>query len=96
LIIQSKPHLKGLVLITPFFLDLPKADKMRGRMDEYAEIVRTLAHKHGAILVDSQAAYDVMLQDLHGYELSSDRVHLNHLGSIVLACAFLKAIGYEW
>jgi len=96
LITQTKPGLKGLVLITPFFLDLHKADKMRARIDEYGDLVRGLASKHDAILVDSQAAFDAILQDVHGYLLSGDRVHLNPLGSVVLARAFLKAIGYEW
>lgn len=96
LITQTKPGLKGLVLITPFFLDLNKADKMRARIDEYAELIRGLAKKHQAILVDSQATFDAILQDVHGYMLSGDRVHLNPLGNMVLARAVLKAIGYEW
>lgn len=96
LISATRSSLKGLVLITPFFLDLNRNDAMRARIDEYGEIVKGLAKKHDAILVDSQAAYDEILADVHGYALSGDRVHLNSLGNMVLARAFLKAIGFAW
>ncbi len=86
----------GLILITPFFLELRTNDPMRARMDEYGAIVRKLASKHKAILVDSQAAFDVVLKDLPSAMINWDRVHLNHIGSAVLARAVLNAVGFQW
>lgn len=86
----------GLILITPFFLELRTNDPMRARMDEYGAIVKRLAAKHRAILVDSQAAFDVVLKDLPSAMINWDRVHLNHIGSAVLARAVLTAVGFEW
>ena len=97
LLAGTAPTLKGgLVLITPFFLELRTDDPMRARMDEYGAIVKRLATKHKAILVDSQAAFNVVLKDLPSAMINWDRVHLNHIGAAVLAPAVLTAVGFEW
>lgn len=97
LLTSTAPTLTGgLILITPFFLELRTNDPMRARMDEYGAIVKRLAAKHRAILVDSQAAFDVVLKDLPSAMINWDRVHLNHIGAAVLARAVLTAVGFEW
>lgn len=96
LVQTTKPTLKGLILMTPYFIEPNREDPMRKMMDQYSEVVRKLAEKHDAILVDTQAAFDVVLADLHPMALAWDRVHPNRAGHMVLARAFLKAIGYEW
>lgn len=94
---QTRPTLKGgLILITPFLLELRADDPMRARMDEYGAIVKRMAKKHDAILVDSQAAFNVVLKDLPSQAINGDRVHLNHIGAAVLARAVLTAVGFGW
>jgi lysophospholipase L1-like esterase len=97
LLAKTVPLLKGgLILITPFFLEARTNDPMRARMDEYGAIVKKLAARHNAILVDSQAAFDMVLKDLPSAMINWDRVHLNHIGAAVLARAVLSAVGFEW
>lgn len=97
LLAKTVPLLKGgLILITPFFLEARTNDPMRARMDEYGAIVKRLAAKHGAVLVDSQAAFDVVLKDLPSAMINWDRVHVNHVGAAVLARAVLNALGFAW
>ena len=96
LIRTTLPMLKGLVLMTPYFIEPNRADAMRDMMDRYGAVVRDLAGKYGAILVDTQAAFDEVLEGLHPMALAGDRVHPNLTGHLVLARAFLKAIGYAW
>jgi lysophospholipase L1-like esterase len=55
--------------------------------------VRELARKHGAIFVDTQAAFDHVLRHVHPMALAWDRVHPNLTGHMVLARAFLHAVG---
>jgi lysophospholipase L1-like esterase len=94
---RTRPTLKGgLILITPFLLELRTDDPMRARMDEYGAIVRRMAKKHDAILVDSQAAFNAVLKDLPSQAINGDRVHLNHIGAAVLARAVLTAVGFGW
>lgn len=92
----AQRSLKGLILMTPYFIEPNRAEPMRTMMDQYSAAVRQLAEKHQAILVDTQAAFDVILADLHPMMLAWDRVHPTPAGHMILAQAFLKAIGYKW
>jgi lysophospholipase L1-like esterase len=95
LIVQTKGELDGLVLMTPFHIEDNPADTMRARMDEYGGIVKRLADKHGAIFVDTQAAFSDAMKFYHSASLSGDRIHPNVVGHLVLARAFLSSIGFE-
>lgn len=92
----TKPVVKGLILMTPYFIEPNQADPMRARMNEYGASVKRIAGKYQAVLVDTQAAFDRVLAQLHPMTLAWDRVHPTHAGHMVLAQAFLQAIGYEW
>jgi lysophospholipase L1-like esterase len=96
LVEQTLPTVKGMVLMTPYFIEPNRQDAMRARMDQYSQVVRGLAAKYGAVLVDTQAAFDELLGSLHPMSLAWDRVHPNAIGHMVLAKAFLKAIGFVW
>ena len=93
---RVRPALEGLVLLTPFFLELNRQDAMRARMDAYGAAVKRLAARHDAVLVDTQAAFDAILATCHPAAIAGDRVHPNHVGHMVLARAFLKAIDFAW
>ena len=92
LVEQTQPHLKGLVLMTPYFIEPNLNDPMRARMDQYGEVVRELAKKRSTLFVDTQAAFDQVLRHLHPMSLAWDRVHPNQAGHMVIARAFLKVI----
>lgn len=92
----TKPQLKGLLLLTPFYLEPQATDAMRARMDQYGKIVLAIAKKHGAIGVDTQAAFDRVLKHQHSSNLSWDRVHPNSVGHMVITHAILDAIGFVW
>jgi lysophospholipase L1-like esterase len=92
----TRPRVKGLILMTPYFVESDRNVPMRAMMDRYGGVVRNLAEKYQAVLVDTQAAIDRALRDRSPDDLASDRVHLNALGHMVLARAFLQALGYSW
>lgn len=96
LIQQVQARLNGLVLMTPYFLELNRHEPMRALMDQYGTVVRELAAQHHALLVDTQAAFDQVLQRLHPMHLALDRIHLNMTGHMILTRAFLHSIGYVW
>lgn len=96
LVEKTRPLVKGLVLMTPFHIENLKEDAMRKRMTQYGDVVRKLAPKVGAVLVDTQAAFDEVLAHMHSSALAWDRVHPNQGGHMVIARAWLKAVGYAW
>lgn len=93
---SALPMLKGIVLMTPFFIETNREDEMRKMMDEYGNIVKRVAQRFDAVFVDTQAAIDEVLKHMHPMQLADDRVHPNPKGHMILARAFLKAIGFEW
>ncbi len=96
LLAQTRPQLKGLVLMSPYLIEPNRAEPMRAMMDKYGAAVRELAQKHSAIFVDTQAAFDEVLQFIHPMTLAWDRVHPTQAGHAILARAFLKAINFAW
>lgn len=96
LLAKTRPVLKGLVLMTPYFIEPNRKDPMRARMDEYGRIVKKAAAKHKAVFVDTQAAFDAILKHCHPAALAWDRIHPNQVGHMVLARAFLSALDFSW
>ena len=93
LVTATMPKVKGLVLMSPFYIEPNRADAMRRRMDEYGAIVKATAAQHGAMFIDTQAAFDAVLQHVHANALAWDRVHPNNTGHAIIARAFLNAVG---
>jgi lysophospholipase L1-like esterase len=97
LVVMTKPSLKGLILMTPYYIEPNRSEPVRAMMDEYGAAVKRIAEKHQAVLVDTQAAFDEVLQYEHSSAFALDRVHPNtQAGHMILARAFVRAIGYEW
>ena len=96
LVAKTRPLVKGLVLMTPFYLEPHKGDAMRAQMDRYGQVVKKLAAAHDAILVDTQSAFDRIMEHTYPAAIAWDRVHPNHIGTAVLARAFLHAVGFDW
>lgn len=92
----TRPSLNGLILMTPYFIEPNRTEPMRKMMDRYSASVQQLAEKYQALFVDTQAAFDAVLVNLHPMALAWDRVHPTHAGHMILARSFLKAIEYEW
>ncbi|MCE9589518.1 MAG: SGNH/GDSL hydrolase family protein [Planctomycetes bacterium] len=95
LVTQTKPLVKGLVLMTPFYIEPNKRDGMRATMDRYGAAVKKLAAKHGTHAVDTQAAFDAVLKHYYPATLAWDRVHPTQTGHMVLARAFLNGVGFK-
>lgn len=96
LVASTLPRVKGMILITPFYLEPSRQDAMRAMMDSYGAVVRNVARRHGTAFVDSQAAFDKLLDVIYPAAISWDRVHLNHVGAMALARAIAQAIEVRW
>ncbi len=87
---------KGVVLMTPYYIEPNPRDAMRARMDEYGAIVKKIASKHRQPLVDTQAALAPALAAYYPATLSWDRVHPSQPGHMILAKALLDALDFSW
>jgi lysophospholipase L1-like esterase len=93
---QTRRSLKGLVMMTPYFIEPNPSDPMRNLMDAYSMVVKKLAQEFDAVFVDVQAAFDQYLAHRPNQSLCGDRVHPNKTGHMIIAKAFLTAIGFDW
>lgn len=96
LVAESRPHCRGLVLLTPFYIEPARQDAMRAMMDRYGAAVRRVAAASETVFVDTQAAFDRILGHIYPAALAWDRVHPGTSGHMVLARAFLHAVEYDW
>ncbi|MEF3304540.1 SGNH/GDSL hydrolase family protein [Paenibacillus sp. GYB003] len=96
LIELTKPVVKKLVLMTPFYIEPNRDDPMRAMMDRYGRVVEKLAGEAGAVFVDTQKAFDAVLPHYYPAALAWDRVHPSMTGHMVLARAFLNEVGFDW
>lgn len=96
LVKEVQPQLKGLVLMTPYFIEQNKTDAMRTMMNQYGLAVKKIAQKYNTILVDTQSAFDEILEHYYSSAICWDRIHPNIFGHTVLARAFLNAVDFNW
>lgn len=96
LVARTKPHVKGIVLMAPFYIEANPEDPMRKTMDVYGGIVKRIAEEHGTVFIDTQAAWTTVLEHTYPAALAWDRVHPNQTGHMVLARAFLQGTGFTW
>ncbi|MBS0632949.1 MAG: SGNH/GDSL hydrolase family protein [Verrucomicrobia bacterium] len=93
LVEASRARIPNIILMTPFYIEPNRADAMRARMDEYGAIVKKTAAQHNVRFIDTQAAFDAVLQHMHANAIAWDRVHPNNIGHAVLARAVLNHLG---
>jgi lysophospholipase L1-like esterase len=96
LVTKTRPLVKGLILMTPYYIEPNQKDDMRATMDEYGSVVKRIAENNNAIFIDTQAAIDHALKYSYPAALSWDRVHPNMTGHAILARAFLNGAGFAW
>lgn len=94
--LQSKTKVKGIFLLTPYYMEPNSSDPMRKKMDEYSSICRKLAKDFGCILVDFQDLYNRFLQHRHSSCIAWDRVHPNQMGATLMAKEFLSHCAFNY
>lgn len=95
LIEKTKDKVKGMILMTPYYMEPLKEDMMRKQMDIYTEIVKKLAKEYGLLCVDLQSVFDKYLKVRHSSYITWDRVHPNQTGALLIADEFMKTVGFE-
>lgn len=93
---RTVPYVKGVTLMTPYYMEPLKEDMMRKRMDEYVAAVKRIAKDYGFICIDLQRVFDEYLKVRHSSYLTWDRVHPNGTGATLIAMEFLKEVGFDF
>ena len=91
-----KDKVKGIFILTPYYMEPNRADPMRAKMDEYVAICKKLAEKHNCILVDFQKMYEDFFKYKHSSFIAWDRVHPNQMGATLMAKTFLDQCEFDY
>lgn len=83
------------ILVDPYVIETNRQDPFRAMMDQYIECVHRLAAEFDAVSVRTQDAFDAALAGQPSEFWAGDRVHPQPYGHMVIALAFLKAVGFE-
>ena len=96
MILKLKNKVKGIFILSPYIIEQNREDAMRKRMDEYVEICRKLADKHGCTFVDFQKMYEDYCKKRYSGYIAWDRIHPNQIGATLMAREFLKHCGFDY
>lgn len=96
MILMVRDSVKGIFILSPYYMEPNRQDKMRARMDEYVEICGKLAEEYGCRFVDFQKMYEDYCSILHSSRIAWDRVHPNQIGSTLMARAFLDQCEFDY
>ena len=96
MILAVKDRVKGVFLLSPYYMEPNREDAMRARMDEYVAICKRLAEKHGCVFVDFQRLYEDYCRVRHSSFIAWDRVHPNQIGALLMAREFLSHCGFDY
>ena len=96
MILKVKDNVKGIFILTPYYMEPNREDMMRKRMDEYGAICKKLAEKYGCIFVDFQKMYEDYCKIRHSSYIAWDRIHPNQVGATLMAREFLKKCEFEY
>lgn len=96
MILKVKDKVKGVFILSPYYIEANRADFMRARMDQYTAICKKLSDKYGCRFVDFQKMYEDFCKVRHSSCIAWDRVHPNQMGATMMAKEFLKQCEFDF
>jgi len=96
MILALKGKVKGIFLLSPYYIESNREDMMRARMDEYVAICERLAKKHDCIFVNFQKMFEEYCKHRHSSIIAWDRVHPNQIGATLMAKEFLRHCDFDF
>ena len=96
MILAVKDSVKGIFLMTPYYMETNAEDGMRKRMDEYGAVCRKLAVKYGCVFIDLQETFNHYFRFRHSTYIAWYRIHPSLVGATIIAREFLKHCGFDY
>lgn len=96
MILKIKDKVKGIFIISPYYIEANREDFMRKRMDEYVTICKKLACKYSLYFIDFQKMFEDFCKIQHSSKIAWDRVHPNRMGAMLQAKEFLKSVDFDF
>lgn len=75
-----------------FYLEVNNNDKMKQQIDTYNTVIEELAKKYAIPYLNVQKEMEKIIEGENSYFISTDRVHLNHIGNTYLGKQVLSFV----
>ncbi|GIN70686.1 lipase [Bacillus sp. J14TS2] len=85
-----------LILMEPTIIEENLESEGNQKLVDYVQIVRRLAKKYNAILVPTHQAFQNYLLSGNSHKLTTDGVHMNSAGDMLMAKTWMKACESLW
>lgn len=92
---KAKEGVRGIFILSPYYMEPLKDDPMRARMDEYGNVCRELCSEYSVEFIDLQAMFDKYFKYRHSSFIAWDRIHPNQIGATLIAKEFLSHCGFD-
>lgn len=92
---KAKEGVRGIFILSPYYMEPLRDDPMRARMDEYGNVCRELSEECGVEFIDLQAMFDKYFKYRHSSFIAWDRIHPNQIGATLIAREFLLHCGFD-
>lgn len=96
MVISLKDNVKGIFIMSPYYMEPFKDDPMRKRMQEYSQICKNISEKYGCRFIDIQNMFDDYFKVRHSTSVAWDRVHPNQVGAVLIAREFLRCCDFDF
>lgn len=80
-----------IILMEPTIIEENLNSVGNENLKPYVEIVNTLAEKYDAVLVQTHRSFTKYVEANNGYQVTTDGVHMNSAGNMLMATCWLEA-----
>ncbi len=91
----QKIHGAQIILLEPTIIEENLNSEGNKKLRDYVEVIRRLALEFQAILVPTHQVFLEYIKKDNGYPLTTDGVHMNSAGNVLMAKTWIKAVGKQ-
>ncbi|HZH63000.1 MAG TPA: SGNH/GDSL hydrolase family protein, partial [Metabacillus sp.] len=93
LLTQVKEHTNArIILMEPTVIEEDLQAQGNQMLKKYVKVVNEMAKQFEAIIVPTHQAFIQYLENNNGYKLTTDGVHMNSAGNMLMATTWLKVV----
>ena len=92
---RTKPSVKGMFLVSPFYMEPNDEDAMKVLTRKYVQVMKEVAEATGVGFIDLQPDFDAHTAHCYPAAISWDRVHPNWVGGTIIARRLWHEIGAD-
>jgi lysophospholipase L1-like esterase len=92
MILKAKTVVTHIVFLSPFYLDISDNNAFIQELRQRQSVMQQLALKYNILYIDVQAAFETLLTSMDVSLLTTDFIHVNAVGHMLIAKLLFEAL----